>query len=166
MTLDTSHFALVLVRDLEPWREFIAAALTEIHARGCCEDVLAAYRELERLHRCYPPACEVRVVLGNRELPEDRIFETALAMLVTTTGRDCQGRRVLTLRYGWARPGCGVAALRWGAGQLDTVRRAQGCTVMESWCSRDEKAYAKFIGDTLGLQPVPVTVYRRVYTED
>lgn len=162
-------FAVVRLRDFAPWQDFLAAVLVDIHAKGGCESVLAALGEIERRHTCFPPACEIRMVVDKEMLKAEgerlKAFDAVQAVLITYTGTDSMGRKVLTLWYGWARPGQGGPALRWGGDKLHEIRKQHGCTVIEAWSSRDESAYARWIEHNLGLLPVAVTLYRRVFTD-
>ncbi|MBI5683563.1 MAG: hypothetical protein HZC54_00650 [Verrucomicrobia bacterium] len=158
-------FAVAVIRDLGPWREFLASeVLLEMHKRGCCEDVLATLGEIERRHQKRPDECELRVVTANREVPAGEVFLSVLAVLVTDIGVDSQGRRVLKLWYGWARPGLGGPALRWGADRLNGIRKAHRCQAIETCSGRSEGAYARWIERNLGLQRV-TTLYKKVFTD-
>jgi hypothetical protein len=161
--LAAEPFAVALIDNLVPWRGFLAGeVLLECHKRGCCENVLASLAEIERRHHENPTGCELRVVTARREVPAGDLFLSVLAALVTDTGRDDQGRDFLKLWYGWARPGFGGAALRWGAERLEGIARDKDCTVLQGWSSRGDAAYGRWIEHNLGMTPVNVRMYRKI----
>jgi hypothetical protein len=165
MTGAQTTFVVAVIRDLAPWRDFLAGeVLTDIHARGCCEHVLDALSDIERRHAEAPDECEVRVVTASREVPAEDFFRNVLAVLITDTRTDYRRRKVLMLRYGWARPGFGTAALRWGVKRLDRIRKEKGCKVIETCSGREEKAYERWIGHTLGLERAG-TLFRKIYND-